>query len=70
VTVDPEHTDDGGTAPSPAPSPLSSVPVSGDRRRHPAPAHLRFFHGPMNCGKSTLALQVDHNHTRRRAEEN
>jgi thymidine kinase len=43
---------------------LSSVPASGDRRRHPAPAHLRFFHGPMNCGKSTLALQVDHNHSR------
>ena len=41
-----------------------SVPSSGDRRRHPAPAHLRFFHGPMDCGKSTLALQVDHNHSR------
>jgi thymidine kinase len=42
----------------------SSVPSSGDRRRHPAPAHLRFFHGPMDCGKSTLALQVDHNQRR------
>jgi thymidine kinase len=41
-----------------------SVPASGDRRRHPAPAHLRFFHGPMDCGKSTLALQVDHNQQR------
>ncbi|MCV2489091.1 thymidine kinase [Geodermatophilus sp. YIM 151500] len=40
------------------------VPASGDRRRHPAPAHLRFFHGPMDCGKSTLALQVDHNQSR------
>ncbi|MGY5893540.1 thymidine kinase [Blastococcus deserti] len=49
---------------SPVPPALSSVPASGDRRRHPAPAHLRFFHGPMNCGKSTLALQVDHNHSR------
>jgi thymidine kinase len=51
----------------PAPPPLSmpmSIPASGDRRRHPAPAHLRFFHGPMDCGKSTLALQVDHNQTR------
>ena len=48
---------------APAPGP-SSVPASGDRRRHPAPAHLRFFHGPMDCGKSTLALQVDHNHSR------
>ena len=42
----------------------SAVPASGDRRRHPAPAHLRFFHGPMDCGKSTLALQVDHNQSR------
>jgi thymidine kinase len=49
--------------PVPLPVP-SSVPASGDRRRHPAPAHLRFFHGPMDCGKSTLALQVDHNHRR------
>jgi thymidine kinase len=40
------------------------VPASGDRRRHPAPARLRFFHGPMDCGKSTLALQVDHNQSR------
>jgi thymidine kinase len=43
---------------------LDSVPASGDRRRHPAPAHLVFFHGPMDCGKSTLALQVDHNQSR------
>jgi len=45
---------------------LSAVPAAGDRRRHPAPApaHLRFFHGPMDCGKSTLALQVDHNQSR------
>jgi thymidine kinase len=42
----------------------AAVPASGDRRRHPAPAHLRFFHGPMDCGKSTLALQVDHNQSR------
>jgi thymidine kinase len=41
-----------------------AIPASGDRRRHPAPAHLRFFHGPMDCGKSTLALQVDHNQSR------
>ncbi|MDK3254905.1 thymidine kinase [Blastococcus capsensis] len=49
------------------PLPLSSpaaVPTSGDHRRNPAPAHLRFFHGPMDCGKSTLALQVDHNQSR------
>ncbi|GIL28995.1 thymidine kinase [Actinocatenispora comari] len=28
------------------------------------PARLKFFHGPMDCGKSTLALQMDHNHAR------
>jgi thymidine kinase len=28
------------------------------------PAHLKFFYGPMDCGKSTLALQIDHNHRR------
>jgi thymidine kinase len=55
--------DDGTTSPLVLPPP-ASVPASGDRRRHPAPAHLRFFHGPMDCGKSTLALQVDHNHSR------
>jgi thymidine kinase len=54
---------DHPTAPIPLPVP-ASVPASGDRRRHPAPAHLRFFHGPMDCGKSTLALQVDHNQLR------
>ncbi|RCG29533.1 thymidine kinase [Sphaerisporangium album] len=25
---------------------------------------LRFFHGPMDCGKSTLALQMNYNHSR------
>jgi thymidine kinase len=25
---------------------------------------LSFFHGPMDCGKSTLALQIDHNQAR------
>jgi thymidine kinase len=51
--------------PPPVPMPVPAfVPASGDRRRHPAPAHLRFFHGPMDCGKSTLALQVDHNQSR------
>ena len=25
---------------------------------------LTFFHGPMDCGKSTLALQIDHNQAR------
>jgi thymidine kinase len=43
---------------------LESVPAAGNRRGYPAPAHLVFFHGPMDCGKSTLALQVDHNQSR------
>ena len=42
----------------------AATPAAGNRRSHPGPAHLRFFHGPMNCGKSTLALQVDHNQAR------
>ncbi|SCX54745.1 thymidine kinase [Klenkia marina] len=47
---------------------MNVVPASGDRRRHAAPAHLTFFHGPMDCGKSTLALQVDHNQSRQGRE--
>lgn len=43
---------------------LASVPASGGRRATPMPAHLKFFYGPMDCGKSTLALQIDHNHAR------
>jgi thymidine kinase len=27
-------------------------------------SRLAFFHGPMDCGKSTLALQIDHNQAR------
>ena len=26
-------------------------------------ASFRYFTGPMDCGKSTLALQIDHTHT-------
>lgn len=51
------------TDPSPGGA-LASVPASGNRRALPMPAYLRFFHGPMDCGKSTLALQIDHNHAR------
>jgi thymidine kinase len=36
---------------------------AGDGRLR-AGAHLKFFWGPMDCGKSTLALQMDHNHAR------
>ncbi len=41
-----------------------SVPAAGDRRNQPPAATLSFFHGPMDCGKSTLALQIHHNHAR------
>lgn len=37
--------------------------VSGDGRLRTGAA-LKFFYGPMGCGKSTLALQLDHNHAR------
>lgn len=43
---------------------LSSVPAAGSRRGRPVTGLVRFFHGPMDCGKSTLALQIDHNQTR------
>lgn len=43
---------------------LSAVPAAGARRGAPMVGALRFFYGPMDCGKSTLALQIDHNHAR------
>jgi thymidine kinase len=43
---------------------LASVPAAGNRRATPMPAQLKFFYGPMDCGKSTLALQIDHNQAR------
>ncbi|HEX2130953.1 MAG TPA: thymidine kinase [Actinophytocola sp.] len=43
---------------------LSAVPAAGSRRAVPVVGHLRFYYGPMDCGKSTLALQVDHNQGR------
>ncbi|RZQ66053.1 thymidine kinase [Amycolatopsis suaedae] len=43
---------------------LSAVPVAGSRRGLPAVGKLKFCYGPMDCGKSTLALQIDHNHAR------
>lgn len=46
------------------PSALSSVPAAGARRAAPVSAELKFFYGPMDCGKSTLALQINHNHAR------
>jgi thymidine kinase len=56
------------SAPLESPEGRGWVPAAGDRRGYPAPAHLRFFHGPMDCGKSTLALQVDHNQSRQGRE--
>ncbi|PRX45034.1 thymidine kinase [Prauserella shujinwangii] len=43
---------------------LSAVPAAGDRRGMPVAGRLKFCYGPMDCGKSTLALQIDHNHAR------
>ena len=37
--------------------------AAGDRRLRDG-ASLKFFWGPMDCGKSTLALQMDYNHSR------
>ena len=37
--------------------------AAGDRRLRDG-AQLKFFYGPMDCGKSTLALQMDYNHAR------
>ncbi len=45
-------------------SALSAVcHAAGDRRLRDG-AQLKFFYGPMDCGKSTLALQMDYNHSR------
>ncbi len=43
---------------------LSEVPAAGSRRALPLRGVVKYFHGPMDCGKSTLALQMDHNFTR------
>jgi thymidine kinase len=37
--------------------------AAGDSRTRRG-GSLKFFHGPMDCGKSTLALQMDYNHAR------
>jgi thymidine kinase len=44
-------------------SALSPTTRLGERS-HRDGASLRFFYGPMDCGKSTLALQMDYNHAR------
>lgn len=45
-------------------SALSAVPAAGSGRGRFAGGTVKFFHGPMDCGKSTLALQLDYNHSR------
>jgi thymidine kinase len=51
------------TAPTVRPDTPSAL-AAGARRGMPMPARLTFFYGPMECGKSTLALQINHNHAR------
>ena len=62
---------DNGTSPAEGPaggagsaSALSAVPAAGSRRGRLADGVVKFFHGPMDCGKSTLALQLHYNHSR------
>ena len=45
-------------------SALAIACVSAGDGRLRTGASLKFFWGPMDCGKSTLALQMDHNHAR------
>jgi thymidine kinase len=45
-------------------SALSAVPAAGSGRGRFAGGTVKFFHGPMDCGKSTLALQLHYNHSR------
>lgn len=40
---------------------LSPVPAAAWRRDMPVTGRVKFCYGPMDCGKSTLALQIDHN---------
>ncbi|GLL07988.1 thymidine kinase [Dactylosporangium matsuzakiense] len=42
--------------------PLACVAAGDSRLRRGG--RLKFFYGPMDCGKSTLALQMDYNHAR------
>ena len=43
---------------------MSAVPAAGSGRGRFAGGTVKFFHGPMDCGKSTLALQLHYNHSR------
>jgi thymidine kinase len=42
---------------------LEACVAAGDSRTRRG-GRLKFFYGPMDCGKSTLALQMDYNHAR------
>jgi len=42
------------------PEPPASVPAAGSRRALGGTGTLKYFYGPMDCGKSTLALHLDH----------
>ncbi|QSB06771.1 thymidine kinase [Natronoglycomyces albus] len=39
-------------------------PATGVAAHQRPAARFKFFYGPMDCGKSTLALQIHYNHTR------
>jgi thymidine kinase len=57
-------TDAATDAPIDAPvEPSPACHAAGDGRLRDG-ASLKFFWGPMDCGKSTLALQMDYNHAR------
>jgi thymidine kinase len=45
-------------------TPAASQCASAGSSRLRTGATLKFFWGPMDCGKSTLALQMNHNHAR------
>ncbi|MEJ7651696.1 MAG: thymidine kinase [Nakamurella sp.] len=44
---------------------IDAVTAAGHRRSLGASGVLKFFYGPMDCGKSLLALQLDYNRSRR-----
>ena len=54
---------DGGGTDGIGTSALSEVPAAGTGRSRFAGGTVKFFYGPMDCGKSTLALQLDYNHS-------
>ena len=63
--ADVQYSPDVPSTPSETPrTALSTVPAAGSRRGQSSTGTLKFFYGPMDCGKSTLALQLDHNHSR------